>query len=381
MQHTKFTSKVSFEDGLPSHARVFRNLCILVRCALDDQLCPEHPLDQKFDEKISILAAIHHVTPLLGRLSERDNASHFASKSLLDYFQFIRSENCKRNAGLKQDLLEVISNLNSMGIHPLLFKGAAHLTQGFYGNIADRYMLDLDILVPKSRTLEACDMLRKLGYKDTQEAGINMHIGKHAPGMRRDETLVEIHWHVYNKELQGDLHLPSGVQRSAIYRDSEVFFHTLDDEDAVFHFIWHSQVAHRRYVAGRIDLMSLVELRMLAETFGCAVIEHVVHNAEKHGFSHAFRGMVAAANNYVGSDISIEEDRKANAYLLRINFNQLFPWAAFIAAILRENLNRVRVNLGNRHIISRYPGRLFQKDFYTNRLKDFRKILYTTTMK
>ena len=58
--------------------------------------------------------------------------------------------NIFKNKGFKEQAIEVVRQLNSIGIEPALLKGSAALFVKTFDDPGSRFMVDLDILVPKT---------------------------------------------------------------------------------------------------------------------------------------------------------------------------------------------------------------------------------------
>ena len=88
----------------------------------------------------------------------------------------------------------------------MLLKGAA-LALGAYPRPADRWFLDLDVLVPRDRVAPVCAALEAVGYRSLQGARNPLYYEKHHLHrilLGPQGSVVEVHW---------DLTLPHSVYR------------------------------------------------------------------------------------------------------------------------------------------------------------------------
>ena len=72
--------------------------------------------------------------------------------------------NALRNKGLTEQAIEVVRQLNTIGIEPILLKGSASLFVKTFEDPGSRVMVDLDILVPKQSAEDCWNALLSMGY-------------------------------------------------------------------------------------------------------------------------------------------------------------------------------------------------------------------------
>jgi hypothetical protein len=71
------------------------------------------------------------------------------------YFEEILALNAKRNETLLTELARVVRTLSAIDVEPVLLKGAARLIKGTYPATMLRFLGDLDVLIPASRSAAA----------------------------------------------------------------------------------------------------------------------------------------------------------------------------------------------------------------------------------
>jgi hypothetical protein len=108
-----------------------------------------------------------------------------------------------RNSWLTERWKEVNSILNNAGIKHVLLKGMA-LEHTLYESKGLRQMTDNDILVKREDALRAWNLLKQNGYshgpvKSPLHASIQLDIGKHLPGLSKDEYSVDIHHKLFSE--------------------------------------------------------------------------------------------------------------------------------------------------------------------------------------
>ncbi len=180
--------------------------------------------------------------------------------------------NRERNSFILSDALSVISLLNGVGIDPIPLKGVAYLLAGVYDDPAERFLSDLDLLIPESQFPSALAALSDAGYNPLYcEIDPIVDLRHHAPPMvRQGHMPVELHRSI-------GLGLPSRILPSSeIIASSQLFtvpghpnlrVRLPSPEHLVIHLIVHSQIWHD--YSGRIwpPLRALDDLVHLARHF------------------------------------------------------------------------------------------------------------------
>jgi hypothetical protein len=110
------------------------------------------------------LASDHQVVPAVRGVLRRLQLEPALPGELVDYFDGMETLNRERNRALRAEALSVARILAGIGVEPVYLKGAADLLDGGR-DPAERFQIDLDLLVPPAR-LEACvARLRDQGYQ------------------------------------------------------------------------------------------------------------------------------------------------------------------------------------------------------------------------
>ncbi len=204
-----------------------------------------------------VAALIAHPDPLLALASSqlilpalypRLRTQHpFLSR--LSPLSVVADLNRERNQLIVSDARSVTALLNSVGIEPIALKGLAYLLAGIFADPAERYLIDLDLLVPESQLPTALAVLANAAYhpRSIDVDPINP-LRHHAPRMLRQGHMpVEIHRSIA-------LGFPSTVLPApSIIRDSlpitptghpELTLRLPSPEHLVTHLIIHSQITN-----------------------------------------------------------------------------------------------------------------------------------------
>jgi hypothetical protein len=118
------------------------------------------------------ISSDHLVLPAVYCQIIRKGWSTYFPKDLLTYLEAITEENRRRNRDLLAQIKEIASILNKAGIEYTLLKGGAMLTGGYYEDIGERMIGDIDILTHDSDSIAAYECLKTFGYYELPWEGM-----------------------------------------------------------------------------------------------------------------------------------------------------------------------------------------------------------------
>lgn len=131
-------------------------------------LAAELPDVNSFWEQAISIANVSSVTAAVWSRLSRRGLTGCASDDARDYLASFHDINTGRNEAILEQFLECAAALNREGIVPMPIKGAAYLLSGLYDDPGERFLTDIDIMLPADRADEAYDILRDLGYRASQ---------------------------------------------------------------------------------------------------------------------------------------------------------------------------------------------------------------------
>lgn len=121
---------------------------------------------------------------------------------LASFYELNRS----RNATIETQICVCLERLGRAGIAALPIKGAAYVLAQLHGDCADRYMADIDLLVPEQAARAARNILIGEGYRES-EADAAPPDHHHLTALLHDDmpVAVELHTAVVPKSLEAAL--------------------------------------------------------------------------------------------------------------------------------------------------------------------------------
>ena len=139
------------------------------------------------------IASAHSIFNLLAVAVEDPEIAQWLDTDLVAFLREMRMRNQSRNAALTVQLIEACEALQNAGIEPVALKGGIELISPMYPNAADRFLSDLDVLVPQEQIDEAIKALEALGYSSRGATYDRQSI--HAPALwnERHPTAIELH--------------------------------------------------------------------------------------------------------------------------------------------------------------------------------------------
>lgn len=220
------------------------------------------PLD--WDYLLS-LARGHRVMPLLS-WNLRDVPPEDVPPGVLQQLEGHFRSNSLRNLSLTAQLIELIDALEAQGIPSIPYKGPS-LAASFYGNLALREFIDLDLLIQRHDVARAGDLLGSLGYErlealtPAQEEAFLRSQREHVFVRRDGGGTVELHWALTPKHFAFSLDprlLWERAERTSLGRRTVL---TFSAEDQLLSLCVHGSKHLWQRLGWICDINELVRVR------------------------------------------------------------------------------------------------------------------------
>jgi hypothetical protein len=203
-----------------------------------------------------------------------------------NYLAEIHRLNTLRNQQIRLQTLEIAKLLNTIGIEPILLKGAASLFRTIYRDLGSRMLTDIDILLPRDKAMDCWELLRSSGYGphgNCENTPSHPHPHHLHPLSRPGEyAVIELHHDVLPAMSSGFLFGATITEQNARRITCIVSTNTerlsYGDDHALRIPSWTSRVVHcllhsafleaNAYRSGILPLRSLHELALMQSSHG-----------------------------------------------------------------------------------------------------------------
>mgnify|MGYP000845551393 CR=1 FL=1 len=138
------------------------------------------------------VSTAHYVFPALYCNLKHADFLQYLPQELVSYMEHITDINRERNKQIILQANELNNVLLANNIRPIFLKGTGNLLAGIYGDIAERMVGDIDLILSKKDYPKANTLLREFGY----DKEIHQELPyRHYPRIIREDSIagVEIH--------------------------------------------------------------------------------------------------------------------------------------------------------------------------------------------
>jgi hypothetical protein len=237
--------------------RLFLWLCAALR---GDR--PDWPSDPADTQPLIALAGDHFITPTLA-VAMKDAAG--LPSQVREYLGAVALLNRERNEHILAAVDSAAVCLAEAGITAVFLKGAAHLVDGLYPDLACRFLGDVDVLVPRLAAPAAIRALADIGFSDFAPSTRRwIALRRHDSPLQRhvDSGVgIEVHREVLNLAYPG-LVSSDVVLQTAVPANLRNGVLVSDTRTRALHAILHDQLGHgwRRRRCGLRTLCDVAQL-------------------------------------------------------------------------------------------------------------------------
>lgn len=146
-------------------------------------------------DAIVIEGSKHLVLPAIYCRLQSKSLLHLLPEDLSSYLEELTAINRNRNTALIEQIKTVSELLNQHQINHVFLKGAALLASGYYEDKAERMVGDIDILVERSQTGKAFEILKQNGYDKTFGFAYDNKDFRHMDRLISDNLLAAVELH------------------------------------------------------------------------------------------------------------------------------------------------------------------------------------------
>jgi hypothetical protein len=225
--------------------------------------------DATFDAELVGLANSTLTTASLWPALRRNSLDDRLSKDIGEYLSAYYALSTERNQGIRLQLTECVRALNQSGVTPLPLKGAAYLLSSLYPDPAERFMHDVDLLVPAAQAKDAASALADIGFRP---AHMNFDHSKHhhLPPLVRtlDDVAIELHTAPVSSVAQAGLSTEEIWVGATTMHHDHCCWHVATATDLAMLSFLHSEVVDRHLARCVLNLRGYLDLQQLVQRAG-----------------------------------------------------------------------------------------------------------------
>ncbi len=231
-------------------------------------LCPVNSLQEIDDQSWVEFSSREKLAPTLAKAIEELKLEKHLPADLVVWLQLARRRNTERNERILDEIGKFTEHLNEIGISPCFLKGAAYILDDVYGHIGDRFLLDVDCLLPEEQLDEAFEHLRRVGYTPWCIEGVTRSSSHLHPLFSPTyEVSFELHRHMcYLSPIDAGV-LPAGyvLDGSEERRRRKAAFSLPNMTHRLSHALSHATLSPEQVLRGGLYLRDLVDLDILSQ--------------------------------------------------------------------------------------------------------------------
>jgi hypothetical protein len=218
------------------------------------------------------------------------------AEELRDHYR----SNTVRNLRLRHQLTGAVQALNAAGIVPLLFKGALVLVDGKPGGLGERFMADLDVVVPADGISGAVDALRPIGFRPVSGKPFQF---PHEVPLVHSGVWIELHVELGSRPISAVLPAAEVWAESTewIFAQGRARARAPSATHQVLHNVLHSAVQDLEHAVAGLPLRQLLTLGRLVGVHGSSVDWRAVsRRMQAHGLTNELRDHLWLAHRLTG---------------------------------------------------------------------------------
>jgi len=215
-----------------------------------------------WDSVVKVSTA-HYVFPALYCNLKKVNFIHYLPSELVEYMKHITDLNRERNQQIIEQAKEINELLLTNNVTPIFLKGTGNLLEGFYVDIAERMVGDIDFIFSKEEYPKAIEILTNFGYLKVHDSTYDFPQFKHHPRLQKENNIaaVEIHKELLLEEFADEFNY------KVVQKDSQKIndVHVLSYENQLALSIIAKQINDKGFYYTNISLRNAYDVFLLSK--------------------------------------------------------------------------------------------------------------------
>jgi hypothetical protein len=269
----------------------------------------KNDIDWEFVVEVS---TSHYVFPAMYCALKREGFLTYLPQELLNFMEHVADTNRDRNTQIISQAKELNTFLLSHNITPIFLKGTANLLAGFYNDITERMVGDIDFLFSSEDYPKAIQVLEEHGYCKTVESTTKHPYpwNKHYPRLVKKGKIaaIEIHDNLLKEGYSNRFNYNTVKSNIQFVGD----FAMLSEANMLNLSILANQINDDQFFHKRISLRNAYDVFLLSKKTSA---NNAVNTISK--LSHPLHCFLAACNEVFNSPDSLTytQTKQTKAYL------------------------------------------------------------------
>jgi len=341
--------------------RAWETLCRLLFSADDievaDRLRPEIA-DPALGTELVGLANMHLTTAPVWLALGRKGLRGELDGDTREYLAAFYALNAERNRHLERQFIECTGALNQAEVIPMPLKGIAYLLSGMYPDPAERFLGDIDLLVPSSKMRVAAAALTSIGFQPARSR-FDYSRHHHLPPFVRTLDDVAVELHVAPVAPFAASGLPANViwaGARSVHRGSYRWCVANATDSAMLMFM-HAEIMDRDLARCVVNLRGFLDLGRMIRNAGAEIDwQRISARARQCGYTAALQRYLYAYTRLTGETLlssSRASWRGPVQFAIcksALRWPTLQLWAQDFHGLAAHRLKR-RYSLGNNRIV------------------------------
>jgi len=298
------------------------------------------------------LANSSFVTGMLWKEMCRKKVDGLVPSDMREYLEAFSEINRERSNALRRQTLECIAALQRCSIPAMPIKGASYLLADSHRAVEDRFMTDIDIVVPGDCAARALSSLEQLDYEPLPHHSVDYTTHHHLPPMWRpgNPTTIEIHRAPIPSLIEACMPTSEIWENASSVKRRRTDFFLPNATDAMTILFAHCALVDRNLALLQIPLRSYLDAVHIATEYSGAVDWDVVTaRADTIGERASVRGFMATLERLCQKSFAAKRSKSLanDAHFLLCRMAQSMPLLGFMAKRLDRlsafNLRKNRI--------------------------------------
>lgn len=278
-------------------------------------------------DAIVIEGSKHLMLPAIYCRLKSKTLLHVLPKELELYLEELATINRNRNKSILRQIYTISSLLNEHQIEHVFLKGTALLVSENYGDISERMIGDIDILVEKPKLNFAFNLIKENGYNDTYGYAYETIDHRHLDRLisKNELAAIELHSELLNKKYRNliniDALLKTKVQKNGIYIPKNTYIN--------LHQILSWQINDKGHYYKAVNFKSLYDSIVLKASKDKELIESLL----KHKFGKSY---IAIAKIYFKEFHHLSLNKKIKYYAINHSLSARYKGLRIVLKSLKQ---------------------------------------------